>query len=455
MIKLEIKEQGIYYYCYQNGEFIGKMDATQMLWFFVVYKINQADYEVEIVRLYSKALSVDTQNLIEIVNKLQKKFMYLLQYVEVDFTGIDFGKIFSNYDSEFALNRMRAFTPTMLAIGLTDRCFCQCLYCYAKKNGGNRENNKGTELDFDVVKQILNYARRVGISTVSLTGGDPMTYTKFWEVLELCKEYGIKVNFSTKKILSDSDIEKFLLLREQIDYIQLSIDSLYENEEVMMLNNVRAAKVMASLRKLNDLARGKLNITVNSVITKYNIDNILQLSKALKEMGNIKHTLSPYTFNFSTNNEEFFPTFEQYEELRRKISQMESQELLSYSIVIGDKNPERKKIICHAGIDALIISCDGNVYACERFCADKRFSLGNVYSDSIVDIWNSDRIKEFSNPPKALFEMSNCYACDSFEYCVRERGLCYIHSYLINKGNIYAPDYFCKHKEFLNDIRIY
>lgn len=454
MCMTKILEKNNNYCVYQGEEFLGEMTPTQLILFYVVYKIKQANYDEKIKEIYCDALSIDFGNIDRVIEDIEYKFRMLLNR-NVDFSNVEMEDVLSKFDSLIYLGRMHSFTPTTITIGLTNRCFCQCKYCYAKECGAIVSKKNSCNLEINVVDEIFKYAKICGVTTISLTGGDPMAHPKFWDIFSLCKKHNLRVNFSTKKILNDDDICNLLAYKEQIDYIQLSIDSLYMWEEEAMLDKPRCDKVLASLKNLVEKSKNQITLTVNSVLTKYNVDNILDLTGQLVSLDNIKHTLSPYTFNLSTNTTDFFPTEEQYRILKSKIAQFPKRELLSYSIAIGEELKQDEKVVCQAGISALIINYDGNVYACERFCADKKFSIGNIYTQSLTEIWNGDAIKQFSNPDKSFFSGSRCGNCEHFDYCVKDRGICYIHSYIMNNGNIYGPDTFCKFKDVASDIRIF
>lgn len=450
----KIIEKNDNYSVYQGNDFLGEMTPSQLVLFYAVYRIKQADYDEKIKEIYSSALSIATKNIDKVIEELECKFEILLNR-DVDFSNIKMEDALTRFDSLIYLGRIRSFTPTTITIGLTNRCFCQCKYCYAKECGATVSKSTGCHLEINVVDKIFKYANNCGITTISLTGGDPMAHPKFWDILSLCKKYNLRVNFSTKKILNDDDICNLLTYKEQIDYIQLSIDSLYMCEEEAMLDKSRCDKMLASLKDLIEKSKSQIAVTVNSVLTKYNIDNILDLSRQLVSLGSIKHTLSPYMFNLSTNNPDFFPTEEQYRILKNKIIHFPNRELLSYPIVIGEATKQDEAIVCQAGISALIINYDGNVYACERFCADKKFSIGSIYTQSLTEIWNGDAIKLFSNPDKSFFSGSRCGNCEHFDFCVKGRGICYVHSHIMNNASIYGPDTFCKYKDPASDIRIF
>ena len=362
--------------------------------------------------------------------------------------------LFEKYSPDVLITRLQNFVPNKLSISLTNKCFCKYKYCYAKPDGKNVPEQGIMELGISDVERILEYAKKIGIHAINLTGGDPLAHSNFWDILDLCKKYEITVDLSTKKILTQYDIKKISDYSDRIQSFQFSIDSLYEEEAQKLVVPSCVKQVLDSMEQLIYAVGDRIKVKVNSVITAYNIGHLLDLSDVLFKMGVAEHGLSPYIFNLCTNDEHFFPTYEEYENLRRKITAYKHKEKLAYPISLGREEGKLDYALCTAGTEALIVNYDGEVYVCERFCANKDFSVGNIHENTLVEIWNSDRIKQFSYPSRRRFKGTECEKCEDFDYCIRERGICYVHSYILG-GSMYSPDYFCKFREKLNMFRIY
>lgn len=453
MNKIKIELSGNFFLFFDEDTFIGKMDFTQMLLFYIAYKLNGVTDQI-VLDTYCTALEVTPEKLKQVLSILDNKFEYLLKHKNIDFTQVDLNMLWEGYKTDVFVNRIQNFVPNKLAVSLTNKCYCRCKYCYAKENGKTNSAGQLMELDISAIKEILSYASKTEIHSINLTGGDPLAHSSFWTILDLCREYGVKVDFSTKKPLTSDDIREIANYSSQIQSLQFSIDSLYEAEVQKLVDPSYPDKLLHSIEHLICAVGNQIEIKVNSVITSFNIEHLLELSDVLFEMGVAEHGLSPYIFNLCTNNESFFPTYKQYEILRKKINKYKYKDRLAYPVSLGKQEGDFDYSICTAGIDALIINYDGEVYVCERFCSNREFSIGNMHEKSLTEIWNSDRIKQFSYPSKQRFAGTSCEKCDKFDYCIRQRGLCYVHSYILG-GSIYSPDYYCTFKEQLGLPRVY
>ncbi len=74
--------------------------------------------------------------------------------------------------------------PGQLVIQYTDRCNARCPQCGMRIT----ESFRRSRLDSDVVKRIIDSARKKGMQAVSFTGGEPFLY--FYEIVELIQYAG-------------------------------------------------------------------------------------------------------------------------------------------------------------------------------------------------------------------------------------------------------------------------
>lgn len=104
-----------------------------------------------------------------------------------------------------------------LLIHLLDRCNLMCRHCHinASKDGKN-------ELPLDLLQRTLAESNKLGIKSVQFSGGEPLLYTHFFELLELTKENSFNVTLSTNGTLIDNDVAK--LLAKINAYVVTSID---------------------------------------------------------------------------------------------------------------------------------------------------------------------------------------------------------------------------------------
>lgn len=68
--------------------------------------------------------------------------------------------------------------------------------------------------------------------------------------------------------------------------------------------------------------------------------------------------------------------------------------------------------------------------------------IGNITTQSLSDIWNSDKAKTLAFPSEDLYVNSPCHGCEDFAFC-QAKGMCYVGAKL-NFGKIFYPTGHCK-----------
>lgn len=103
------------------------------------------------------------------------------------------------------------------------------------------------------------------------------------------------------------------------------------------------------------------------------------------------------------------------------------------------------RAFCSGLFSSLYILPDGQVTMCEQLYWNKRFIIGNVKSNSILEIWNSKEAKSLYEIKQEDFpEDSLCHSCGKFKECRTFRQVCYrdiIRKYGSQKW--YYPDVKC------------
>ncbi|MBR8701439.1 GTP 3',8-cyclase [Fusobacterium sp. DD29] len=155
---------------------------------------------------------------------------------------------------------------------LTSRCNQQCKYCHRFLN-----SNENSDKFYD---KVINKLASMNIKHITLGGGEPFLAGNIRKIIELLNEKGIKVKVVTNGTLVISD---FMNIIDKLENITLSIDSVEDdiNEKLG-----RGKEHFSTIEKLlNTLCKGgiKPTVSINSVITKDNINGLKKLSVFLKK----------------------------------------------------------------------------------------------------------------------------------------------------------------------------
>jgi len=183
--------------------------------------------------------------------KIEKKFWISLNLMQ------KYGKRFEN-------NILRAMGPVCkdvfvgpryILLDLVRKCNTDCVYCRtfsaylhkSKKSYKNKTEYYGQWLDFDLIKNIVNDAKDIGVDTIPLVGGgEPTLYPHFKELLQLIKKNDLRFNISTNGIILNNFFDE--LLNNSLNSITVSMS--FATEE--SFKKIRPNTPIKFMKKIED-----------------------------------------------------------------------------------------------------------------------------------------------------------------------------------------------------------
>lgn len=167
--------------------------------------------------------------------------------------------------------------PLAATFQLTNRCNLRCRMCNIPNNP--RQGLLGLE----PFKKIVSDLSGMGCCFASLSGGEVLTISNFFEYLMSAKERLPSVNFVTNGLLLDEGAAKEAA-RTRVDSVSISLDGLEETHE--KIRNMKGAfnKTVAAIENMKRYAP-QVRIVVNTVIAPWNIDELKDLADFVARMG--------------------------------------------------------------------------------------------------------------------------------------------------------------------------
>lgn len=360
------------------------------------------------------------------------------------------------YD-QIDLRMKRHLTPSTITLMFNNICVTNCIYCYQDKSHVAK-----CTIPLERIKELIREAYKLNVNTFDVIGGEFFLY-KYWrDVLAELRRYGYNPYLSTKMPLQENDVQ--FLAKLKVRDIQISLDSCIE-EHLIESINVRKGYVAEMLKSLMLLEKYGILVKVHSVLTKYTKDiaDMRSIYNVLKNLKNIEdwhvvkgeETLYPRTDysnieidSLSYNNivnylkdlsdssgmSIHYPKLEQIQIVNNTIDKLKQAESHFFN-----------RAFCSGLFSSLYILPDGQVTMCEQLYWNKRFIIGNVKSNSILEIWNSKEAKSLYEIKQEDFpEDSLCHSCGKFKECRTFRQVCYrdiIRKYGSQKW--YYPDVKC------------
>jgi MoaA/NifB/PqqE/SkfB family radical SAM enzyme len=190
-------------------------------------------------------------------------------------------KIVTRYLPEFfALGIFRS-KPAMVTVNLTKRCNQRCIYCEIGKSPFPEGKETLTKED---LTWIIDEMDAENIRRISLCGGEPFLFAGILEVIAYAGQKNIRCSVTTNGMtahrLNDAELR---ILRECRAEVNVSIDSF--REEVQSLTRGSAAALPNALRSVRRLSEAGIPVTVLTVISKYNYDDLFTFTRSAFEKG--------------------------------------------------------------------------------------------------------------------------------------------------------------------------
>ncbi len=282
-------------------------------------------------------------------------------------------KDYLNYREEFdnASNFKKIYNyPIHIDIEIDNFCNFACTFCPIgqKDNELNGYYKTLKKLDENKIYEILDETKKIGVKSVQFSlVNEPLANKNIFKYVK----YASKLQFSDIFFVSNGYLlnEKNIhnILKSGLTKIQFSLDAFSENTY--------------KERKLKNTKPANYKKTLN---------NILNFLKIKKKLGK-NFPLVRVSFIELDDNKKEFNDFRKFWE--EKVDGINYQKLVDYSqkTQFAEENFLNS---CNMPMFRLAIKSDGNVKPCCVGFGEK-IHLGNVYNQTLSEIWNSNFMKNF------------------------------------------------------------
>ena len=255
--------------------------------------------------------------------------------------------------------------PEVVNFKITSRCNNDCKYCF-----GPEKTLK--EMDFSKLKKLFQLLYKNGVKGVNLTGGEPLLYKDFREVIYKLKEYHFKIFLNTA---GDFFFKYKHLISNNIDNLGLPIDfseSSYRNK-----NNLKTIiKILSFYRD-----QGKRpKIKIATVVTKDNFDRLNEIGNLIKnypvDIWKI-YEFIPQSINAIKNKRLLEIPSKNFSGLTKK----KKKQFSKYFKVIISRRKDRNRAY-------FFIGSDGEVTVpVDDFDICREIKVGNIFEKDVIEKW--------------------------------------------------------------------
>jgi radical SAM protein with 4Fe4S-binding SPASM domain len=301
--------------------------------------------------------------------------------------------------------------PTLrsLQIEIITKCNERCVHCYIP------HNQKTTELSFETFADAVAQAKTMGLTTLSITGGEPLLHKDFIHMLKLAKSYDLSVIvFSNLTLLNEELLCAFS--EENITKIQVSLYSM--NPEIHDAITLLKGSQVKTINAIKKLIENNIPVAINcpvmdvnencaADVVKWGDDRNISVTSDCVLMGKFDHDTS--NLQHRVNDER----------IERFVREAVSKDKVYLSEISRDRLKElsekdiSEESLCGVCTTTLSMTANGDIVPCSGW---QGYVLGNIHDTSLSDIWD--------NSPKAKYlrgirrkDFPKCLACEDKAFC--------------------------------------
>lgn len=306
---------------------------------------------------------------------------------------------------EMKVPRLRV--PVYVNLDLTSNCNQKCIFCAVSPT----EKSEFRPLGY--FKDLIDQLQREGVFEITLFGGEPLMYPWVVEIAKYIYESGMEVNIVSNGTLykkipklarylenASVSIHGFKKTHETLTRLSGSYDLSLLGIQTFIENGVNTS-VCYTLVKENSFEMGSF---LDYIFSNYDITSAVMDRFVPRGFGKLCKD------RLDVNVEKINDALASLDRLSRKYKK---------GVTTGDGLPickireDLRYIVqpCQAGILFCSITEDGDV----KLCPSASTKIGNVFSSSLEEIWNSQFFSEFrefdwlKNICKECNLITNCY----------------------------------------------
>jgi SynChlorMet cassette radical SAM/SPASM protein ScmF len=330
-----------------------------------------------------------------------------------------------------------------LYLYLADQCNLSCRHCWISP-GFSQDQKDGISIEY--LKQTISEAKGLGLQSVKLTGGEPLLYRDIYALLEFLAAEKIKILIETNGTLLNNNILEKLKSCE-IELISVSLDA--DTPEVH--DKIRGVKgsferTIAGLRLLAGYGFG---FQIIMTLLRNNRMEIPALISLCKDLGAGSLKINPLlpcgrgkdVFR-DRQNLDLGELVQIYRMVEREWSLNTDLDII-FDLPVALRSItdiKRRGIIECRILNILGILANGDFSICGIGQTIDELRLGNLYQDSIKDIWQENMI--LADLREGLPERLKgiCGRCIFRFQCL---GSCRANAYAMT-GDLFAPYFLCE-----------
>jgi radical SAM protein with 4Fe4S-binding SPASM domain len=295
---------------------------------------------------------------------------------------------------------------TSLQIELTTRCNERCVHCYIP------HKNKVSDIDPELLYNVLDQCRAMGVEQITFSGGEPMLHPGFLEALSKADRKGFKLRiFSNLMLLTDNTLAALKALHiHEVQASLYSADPAIHDAITQLPGSCEDTKA-----GIETLVNNNIPVFVSCPVMKQNRKSYAGVIRWTKALGirSAPDTQITARSDHSSDNLENRLNIEEALQVIEDILESDPGAYGRDRFAPGYHNPEAA-LPCVQGVskDSLAVNAAGDVLPSPAWnCV-----LGNLHRQTLRDIWeHSTEIEGLR--AIGLKDFPKCQNCPDLYFC--------------------------------------
>lgn len=152
---------------------------------------------------------------------------------------------------------------------ITRRCNLRCMHCYSD----SEPMNYSGELDFDDCRAVIDDLAGFGVPAVLLSGGEPLTHPRFFELARYAADRGLRLTLSTNGTLLRK-ATAFSIRQIGFSYVGISLDGIGEVHDTFRGRKGAFDDAVTAFRNCREVGQ---KVGLRLTLTRHTIDSLPQI----------------------------------------------------------------------------------------------------------------------------------------------------------------------------------
>lgn len=272
----------------------------------------------------------------------------------------------------------------MLDLQITGKCNLNCKFCC-----GAPRDVKCAE--FEDVKKVIDKLAAVNVERIVITGGEPLIYPHFDELVEYIKSKNIEIYLSTNAYFLDKHLD---VVTNNVACVGLPLDGSYPELCKDMTRELDQIQTTIGAVEKIKAKNPNIKIKIGTVVSKKNINDLKNIKQILENCTYKPNVWRLYEFSplgtGLVNRNEFEITTQEFIE---KTNQVMQSSVLDISTLTNEASNDAY-IFLHPNMDIILLTNDEYIKV-GNACEFSEEDFENLFTSESKTLINQDKNRKW------------------------------------------------------------